>query len=111
MLARAAAKFPTVLIEKVGLQEMEYQDAFEGAVCVDAMEMVSPEDWPVVLQNLCRALKPDGYLYLTVELAAENEVQDAFTFPRLDTSPKGGIIIVRWCDEIPQRHAGHDQLP
>jgi len=34
---------------------------------VDAMENIAPEDWPVVLANLHRALRPAGHLYLTVE--------------------------------------------
>lgn len=78
MLDRATAKFPDVPVEKVGLQEMEYQEAFEGAICMDAMENVFPEDWPVVLHNLYRALKPQGYLHFTVEIAAEEEIQKAF---------------------------------
>jgi hypothetical protein len=32
------------------------------------MEFVFPEDWPLVLANFQRALKPAGLLYLTVEL-------------------------------------------
>ncbi len=78
MLARATAKFPDVPVEKIGLQEMQYQEAFEGAMCMDAMEFVFPEDWPVVLHNLYRALKPQGYLHLTVEIAAEDEIRKAF---------------------------------
>jgi hypothetical protein len=31
------------------------------------MENVSPEDWPLVLANLRRALRPGGLLYLSVE--------------------------------------------
>ena len=79
MLARATAKFPDVPVEKIGLQEMQYQEAFEGAMCMDAMEFVFPEDWPAVLHNLYRALKPRGYLHLTVEIAAEDEIRKAFT--------------------------------
>ena len=78
MLSRAKAKFPTVEIEKVGLQEMLFQEAFDGIMCVDAMENVFPEDWPVVLHNFHRALKPDGYVYFTVELADANEIRAAF---------------------------------
>jgi hypothetical protein len=33
------------------------------------MEMVFPEDWPLVLGNFHRALKPSGQLYFTVEIA------------------------------------------
>jgi SAM-dependent methyltransferase len=78
MLARGQEKFPEVAIAKVGLQEMRYREAFDGAVCIDAMEMVFPEDWPLVLGNLYRALKPNGYFYFTVEIAAEQDIEDAF---------------------------------
>jgi cyclopropane fatty-acyl-phospholipid synthase-like methyltransferase len=78
MLARAHEKFPDVPMEKVGLQEMGYREAFDGAVCIDALEMVSPEDWPLVLSNLYRAIKPTGYLYFTVEIAAEQDLESAF---------------------------------
>ena len=38
---------------------------------IDAMENVTPEDWPPVLANLRRAVRPGGHLYLTVEEADE----------------------------------------
>jgi hypothetical protein len=44
-------------------------------MCVDAMEFVPPEDWPVVLDRFHRALRPDGWLYLTVELVPEAAVR------------------------------------
>ncbi len=81
MIARAREKFPTVPLEKVGLQDMAYQAAFDGAICMDAMENVPPEDWMLVLGNFHRALKPRGYLYFTVETienADENEIKQAF---------------------------------
>jgi SAM-dependent methyltransferase len=78
MLDRVKERFPAVHVEKVGLQEMAYDAAFDGAICVDAMEHVFPEDWPGVLSNLRRALKPEGYLYFTVEMAAASEIEDAF---------------------------------
>ena len=81
MLARAQAKFPGVQFEKLGLQEMAYREAFDGAICVDAMENVPPEDWPLVLGNFHRALKQNGSLYFTaetVENADEDEIRQAF---------------------------------
>ena len=78
MLARAREKFPEVRFEKVGLQEMPYQEVFDGTICMDAMEHVCPEDWPVVLSNFQRALKGQGFLYFTVEIADEAEVKSAF---------------------------------
>lgn len=79
MLARAKEKFPAVQFEKVGLQEISYQQLFDGAICMDAMEHVSPEDWPLVLSNFHRALKPQGYLYFTVEIIEKAELKSAFT--------------------------------
>jgi hypothetical protein len=46
-------------------------------MCVDAMEFVPPEDWPVVLARFRDALRPGGALYLTVELQSEEEVRSA----------------------------------
>jgi len=74
MLDMAKAKFSTVLIEKVGMQEMSFHEEFDGIICMDAMEYVFPEDWPIVLRNFHRALKPRGYLYMTVEIADAKEV-------------------------------------
>jgi SAM-dependent methyltransferase len=68
MLERAHAKFPQVPIHKVGLQEMRFKSAFDLIICMDAMENVFPEAWPLVLTNFRRALKPDGQLYFTVEI-------------------------------------------
>ena len=81
MLERAKLKFPNVQYEKVGLQEMAYREIFDGAICIDAMENVSPEDWPLVLKNFHRALKQQGYLYFTaetIENTEENEIKQAY---------------------------------
>jgi ubiquinone/menaquinone biosynthesis C-methylase UbiE len=81
MLERAKAKFPTVQFEKMGLQEMAFQEVFDGAICMDAMENVPPEDWSLVLNNFHRALKPHGYFYFTaetIENANEQEIKQAF---------------------------------
>ena len=78
MLRCAKAKFPSVPVEKLGLQEMHFEPAFEAAICMDALEMVFPEDWPRVLGNLQRALKPGAYLYFTVELAEEAEIAQEY---------------------------------
>lgn len=77
-LLRAQEKFPDVPTKKVGLQEMDYDEAFSAAVCMDAMEMICPEDWPLVIRNLYRAILAKGYLYFTVELTGEQEIQEAF---------------------------------
>jgi SAM-dependent methyltransferase len=77
LLAAAAAKFPQVPTAKHDLQELPYQGEFDGVLCVDAMEFVPPEDWPPVLECFRRALRPGGWLYLTVELAPADRVRAA----------------------------------
>lgn len=78
MLMKAQAKYPSVQVEKLGLQEMHFTDAFDGIICIDAMEFVFPEDWPLVLANFHRALKIHGHLYFTVEITSEEELRSAF---------------------------------
>jgi SAM-dependent methyltransferase len=67
MLAEARARGVASELWQVGLQELEFVARFDAAMTVDAMENVAPEDWPVVLANLRRAVRPGGHLYLTVE--------------------------------------------
>jgi ubiquinone/menaquinone biosynthesis C-methylase UbiE len=74
-LAVAGAKFPQVSTEKHDLQDLPYREEFDGLMCIDAMEMIPPEDWPIVLRRFRRALRPRGWLYLTVELHAEEQVR------------------------------------
>jgi SAM-dependent methyltransferase len=69
MLDRAHAKYPQVLVKKLGLQDIQDRETFDLIICMDAMEMVFPEDWLQVLANFHRALKPSGQLYFTVEIA------------------------------------------
>ncbi len=76
-LAHAETKFPTVPAEKHDLQDLPYRGEFDGVMCVDAMEFIPPEDWPGVLERFRRALRPEGWLYLTVELVPEDRVRAA----------------------------------
>ena len=78
MLSRAKEFIPAVQTQKMGLQEMSFHNAFDGMICMDAMEHICPEDWPPILHNFHNALKPKGYLYFTVELAEAEEVEAAF---------------------------------
>ncbi|MDF2734702.1 MAG: class SAM-dependent methyltransferase [Chloroflexota bacterium] len=78
MLAQARAKEIATRLEQVGLQELKFDAAFDGAMTIDAMENVPPEDWPRVLANLHRAIVPGGHLYLTVEVVDDSEIDAAF---------------------------------
>lgn len=97
-LARARAKFPEVPTEKRDLQDLPYSDEFDGVMCVDAMEMVPPEDWPPVLNGFRRALRADGRLYLTVERVSDPEVREA-----TEEARRAGLPVVEgevmWEDE------------
>lgn len=96
MLSRAKGNFPNIQFEKVSLQDLRHQEAFDGAICMDAMEHVCPEDWSLVLGNLYRALKPNGYLYFTVEIADDNEVKMAFIRNQQMGLP---VVYGEWPDE------------
>jgi len=78
MLALATRKYPQVRVKKFGVQEMNYQEAFDLILCVDAMEMIFPEDWPKVLGNFHRALKQGGQLYFTVEIAKSEVIEQDY---------------------------------
>jgi SAM-dependent methyltransferase len=78
MLEQARARGIAVDLHHVGLQELDFEDEFDAAMTVDAMENVFPEDWPAVLANLRRAVRPGGYLYLTVEEVPETDLDEAF---------------------------------
>jgi len=78
MLDIAHAKFPQVKVAKLSLQDMRYQNAFDAILCIDAMEMVFPEDWPLVMGNFYRALKHEGQLYLTVEIADQESIEQDY---------------------------------
>jgi SAM-dependent methyltransferase len=99
MLDQARAKFPGVKFKKNGLQEMAFQERFEGVICIDAMENLPPEDWPLALRNFYQALKSNGYLYFTtetIENTDEGEIRQAF-----EKSQTAGLPVVygEWPDE------------
>lgn len=77
MLARAREHFPEARYEKMGLQEMDFREVFDGAICIDALEHVCPEDWPGILRKFREALKPGGVLYFTVDQGGEY-VEEAY---------------------------------
>ncbi len=101
MLSAARVEYPQVHYEKVGLQEMSYQEVFDGMICMDAMEHICPEDWPLVLGNFHRALKQHGCLYFTAETIDtaedENEIKLAFKRAREAGLP---VVYGEWPDEI-----------
>ena len=75
MAAQARARGLAQSVEQIGLQELAQTAAFDGVLCIDAMEHVPPEDWPRVVDNLARALRAGGLLHLSLEVMADHEAQ------------------------------------
>ena len=82
MLAAARAKGVATRLEQVGLQELTAVSEFDAVMTIDAMENISPEDWPLVLANLVRAVRPGGHLYLDTEEIDDAEIDAAFADAR-----------------------------
>jgi SAM-dependent methyltransferase len=78
MLAQARARGIAEDLHHIGLQELDQVAKFDAVMTVDAMENVFPEDWPAVLANLHRALRPGGHLYLTVEEVEVAVIETAY---------------------------------
>jgi SAM-dependent methyltransferase len=78
MLAQARARGIASRLEHVALQDLAYVAEFDAVLTVDAMENIPPEDWPLVLANLHRAVLPGGIIYLTVEEVEQAKIDLAF---------------------------------
>jgi SAM-dependent methyltransferase len=90
MLAQARARGIAERTEHVGLQELRFEAEFDAAMTIDAIENVPPEEWPLVVRNVRRALKPGAHYYLTVE-----EVEEATTDEAFATLQERGVPAVR----------------
>jgi Methyltransferase domain len=83
MLAQASAKLPDVEVQQLTLErlgaEASMAGRFDGLLCVDAMELVPPEDWPTVLAGFASVVKPASVVYLTVEIPESQDLQAALS--------------------------------
>ena len=109
-LARARGRNAEVALEQLRLEELSFEREFDGAMCIDAMEFVSPEDWPAVLANFRRAVQRRGLIYLTVEQIHPTEIAKAFADARAaglpvvyGETPRGGYhhypttdVVAQW---------------
>jgi SAM-dependent methyltransferase len=82
MLRMAAAKHPGVELRQRRLQELDFEEEFAAAMCVDAMEYVPPEHWPLVLDRIRASVRPSGRIYLTVERTDADLLDRAFADAR-----------------------------
>ena len=77
MLDEARRKHPSVPVGLVPMTGMRYQSAFSGVLCVDALENVGPEDWPLTLSRIVAAARYGAPLWLTVELPESEAALEA----------------------------------
>jgi SAM-dependent methyltransferase len=96
MLARAQAKFPDVSARKKDLRDLDEEGAFDGIMCMDAMEYAPPEDWPRIMEGFRGSLRADGLLYFTVEVEKPDAIRRAYEEGR-----RMGFPVVRgeWAHE------------
>ncbi len=102
MLARAREVLPQecfaqLRYARLGLQEMDFQAEFDGAICIDSLEHIPPEDWPDILARFQRALKPGGVLYFTVEVPDWDEVQQSYERARAQGLP---VVFGEMAEEV-----------
>jgi SAM-dependent methyltransferase len=78
MLAQARARGIAYSLERNALQDLSYPSEFDAVMTIDAMENIPPEDWPAVVANLGRAVRPGGHIYMTVEEVSQKKIRQAF---------------------------------
>jgi 2-polyprenyl-3-methyl-5-hydroxy-6-metoxy-1,4-benzoquinol methylase len=67
VLRKAREHHPEAEYVRISMQELPFRDRFDGIICMDAMEYVGPEDYPVILSRFQQALKPMGVLYFSAD--------------------------------------------
>ena len=72
-LEQARRLYPMIRYVKVAHYELNFYNDFDGAICIDSLEHVFPEEWPVIMHRFREALKPGGLLYFTIEDASTME--------------------------------------
>ena len=82
----------------------EFDAEFDAAMCVDGMEYVFPEDWPLVLSNLCRAVRTGGLVYLTIEKIDPAEIATVY-----EEAKAAGLPVVH--GENIRRGGGYHHYP
>lgn len=107
MLARAAQKHPGIETRRVSLQalrdERDLMGAFDGVICVDALEWIFRDDWPSVLEGFSQVLRSRGYAYLTVEIPGEVEQRELAAPPAKGAAP-GEIRVKYWYNHFPSNN-------
>ncbi len=106
MLDKARSKRPDIETRLVSLQGLgevtEFRAAIDGLVCVDAMEWVMSDDWPLVLAGFKSVLVSGGYVYLTIEIPGEEETRE-LSLPPIEGAVHGEIRVHSWYNHFPRK--------
>lgn len=112
MLALAHAKWPEVPTRRLGLQYLNGDESlrwrFGGLVCIDVMEWVLRDDWPVVLDGFRAVLRPGSPAYLNVELPGEHEtvaLEKSALHGSLEGATPREIVVHDWVNHFPDRES------
>ncbi len=104
MLKLAKEHFPQVEYRKMSLHELDFREEFGGVICMDAMEHICPEDYPVILHRFQEALIPGGVLYLTADREEEPDFDLEYYF-KLGKAAGLPIVYGEVADEAAFRQA------
>jgi cyclopropane fatty-acyl-phospholipid synthase-like methyltransferase len=101
-LAYARKLYPAINYKKMAMNDMCFVNQFEGAICIEALEHVFPEEWPVVLKKFREALKPGGVLYFTVDTCTD----DAYLRDSYERAKSLGlpVILGEVADEVDEAY-------
>jgi 2-polyprenyl-3-methyl-5-hydroxy-6-metoxy-1,4-benzoquinol methylase len=78
MLAQARVRGIAFSLERISLQDLSFAGRFDAVLTIEAMQHIPPEDWPGVLANLARAVRPGGLVYLTIQELEQHHIHRAF---------------------------------
>lgn len=113
MLACAREKWPDVQTQQIALQDLQHalnlHKRFAGLMCVDAMEWILRDDWPIVLAGFNAVLRPKSPAYINIELPGEYE-KAALEGDLLSGARPGEIIVHEWYNHFPTRSEVLDWL-
>jgi cyclopropane fatty-acyl-phospholipid synthase-like methyltransferase len=90
-LEQARELYPMIRYKKIAHHKLNFRNEFDGAICIDALEHVFPEEWPVILHRFREALKPGGMLYFTVYVS----VSTRFLERSYEQARAQGLPVVR----------------
>jgi len=82
MLAQATARGLAERTELGRLEELPFDQDFDGVLTIDGLENVTPEQWPVVATNLHRVVRAGGHVYLTLEEIDDDAIRAAYRHGR-----------------------------